>query len=117
MYRLHAEEHKNITVLRLTGQVVLPDVPAFSTELESHLLAENIREVALDLSMVECMDSSGLGVLISVCTKARSMGHRLILLTPSPHVAQLLKEAKIEGFFPLFESEEELKGYIPEAAE
>ena len=63
------------------------------------------------------MDNAGLGVLVSISTKLQGRGRRLVLLNPAPHVAQLLKDAEIEGFFPTCESEEELKGYTPDTAE
>ena len=117
MFNLQAESHTKVTVLRLTGDVLLPDVAQFSRQLEEHLLAPGIRQVVLDLSLVSRIDKSGLGVLVSASTKGRGHGRRLVLLTPAPHVAQLLKEVEIEGFFPMFDSEEELKGYIPDTAE
>jgi anti-sigma B factor antagonist len=43
-------------------------------------------------------------------------GRRLVLLCLAPHIDKLLKEAEIEGFFATCESEEELKGFIPEAS-
>ncbi|RRD71567.1 MULTISPECIES: STAS domain-containing protein [unclassified Desulfovibrio] len=117
MFTLQAEPHKNATVLRLTGDVLLPDVGQFSTSLEGFLLAPHIRQVVLDLSNTGKMDNSGLGVLISASTRARAHGRRLVLLMPAPHIAELLRSTKIEGFFPTFDSDEELKGYIPDVAE
>lgn len=117
MFDLQAESHKKVTILRLTGDILLPDVAQFSLQLEGCLLAPGISQVVLDLSHAGKMDNAGLGVLVSASTKGRGRGRRLVLLTPAPHVAQLLKEAEIEGFFPTFDSEEELKGHIPDAAE
>ena len=117
MFTLQAESHKNVTVLRYLGDMLLPDVPQFSRQLEAHLLAPGIKQVILDLSHVDKVDSSGLGVLVSASTKSRGHGRRLVLLTPAPHVAELMKKVEIEGFFPTFDSDEELKGYIPDAAD
>ena len=117
MFTLQAESHKNVTVLRYLGDMLLPDVPQFSRQLEAHLLAPGIKQVILDLSHVDKVDSSGLGVLVSASTKSRGHGRRLVLLTPAPHVAELLKKVEIEGFFPTFDSEEELKGFIPDTAD
>ena len=117
MFELKAESHTNVTVLRYSGNLLITDVAEFSKQLEDHLLASGIREVVLDLSHVEKVDTSGLGVLVSASTKGRGRGRRLVLLMPAPHVAELLRKAEIEGFFPTFESEEELKGYIPDTAE
>ena len=53
MFELKAESHTNVTVLRFSGNLLLPDVAEFSKLLEEHLLAPNIRQVVLDLSHVE----------------------------------------------------------------
>ena len=97
MFDLQAELYNKIIILRLTGDILLADV--------------------VDLSRAGRMDNAGLGVLVSISTKLQGRGRRLILLCPAPPVAQLLKDAEVEGFFPTYESEEELKGYIPDAAE
>ena len=72
------------------------------------------QQVVLDLSQAGRMDKAGLGVLINLCFQLQGRGRRLVLLNPAPHVAQLLKDAQIDGFFPTCEREEELKGYIPD---
>lgn len=117
MFTLQAESHKNVVVLRYLGDMQLPDVPQFSRQLDEHLLAPGIKQVVLDLSHVGKVDTSGLGVLVSASTKSRGHGRRLVLLMPAPHVADLLKKVEIEGFFPTFDTEEELKGYIPDTAD
>ena len=77
MFELKAESHTNVTVLRFSGNLLLPDVAEFSKLLEEHLLAPNIRQVVLDLSHVEKVDTSGLGVLVSASTC-------LLYTSPSP---------------------------------
>ena len=71
MFELKAESHTNVTVLRYSGNLLITDVADFSKQLEDHLLAPGIREVVLDLSHVEKVDTSGLGVLVSASTKGR----------------------------------------------
>ncbi|WP_022655720.1 STAS domain-containing protein [uncultured Desulfovibrio sp.] len=118
MFDLQAESHNNVDILRLTGDVLLADVVEFNRRMEESIAASNVPQAVLDLSQVGRMDNAGLGVLVSISTKLQGRGRRLVLLNPAPHVAQLLKDAEIEGFFPTCESEEELKGYnTPDAAE
>lgn len=117
MFDLQAESHNNVDILRLTGDVLLPDVVEFNRRMEEGMAASNVPQAILDLSQAGRMDNAGLGVLVSISTKLQGRGRRLVLLNPAPHVAQLLKDAEIEGFFPTCESEEELKGYTPDTAE
>ncbi|MDR2573819.1 MAG: STAS domain-containing protein [Desulfovibrio sp.] len=111
MFELEPKAYKKVTVLCLTGDVLIEDTQEFSRQLESHLFAPDVREVALDLSRTGRMDNAGLGVLVSASSKSRSRGRRLVLLSPAPHVTQLLKEVGIEEFFPMYESEDELQGH------
>ncbi|WP_303172824.1 STAS domain-containing protein [uncultured Desulfovibrio sp.] len=117
MFDLQAELYNKIIILRLTGDIFLADVVEFNQQMENHIAAPDIAQVVVDLSRAGRMDNAGLGVLVSISTKLQGRGRRLILLCPAPHVAQLLKDAEVEGFFPTYESEEELKGYVPDAAE
>jgi anti-sigma B factor antagonist len=117
MFSLQAESHKKVTILRLTGDVLLANASEFNSKLEEYMFAPDISQLVIDLSQTGRMDNAALGVLVSLNTKGLGHGRRLVLLMPAPHVVQLLKEALIEGFFPTFDSEEELQGYIPEAAE
>jgi anti-sigma B factor antagonist len=109
MFALEPKLSKKVTLLGLTGDVLINDTREFSRQLDSYLLAPGTREVALDLSRVGRMDNAGLGVLVSSSTKSRSRGCRLALLAPAPHVTRLLKQAGIEEFFPMYESEDELQ--------
>lgn len=111
MFALEPKLSKKITILSLTGDVLINDMREFSRQLDSYLLAPNAREVVLDLSRVGRMDNAGLGVLVSSSTKSRSRGCRLVLLAPAPHVDQLLKQIGIEEFFPMYESENELQSH------
>lgn len=117
MFDLQAESRNNINFLHLTGDVLLPDVVAFHQRIDDCMAASNVPQVVLDLSQVGRMDKAGLGVLINLCFQLQRCGRRLVLLNPAPHVAQLLKDTEIDGFFPTCDREEELKGYIPDIAE
>lgn len=110
MFTLTAEAHHATTLLRYAGDMCLADVPSLSRQLEEQVRAPRIRQVALDLSRVGKADRSGLGALVRASTLARGMGRRLVLLSVAPHVVTLLQQAEIEGFFPTFDTEEELLG-------
>ena len=90
MFELKAESHTNVMVLRYHGNLLLPDVAQFSKLLEEYLLAPDIRQVVLDLSRVEKVDTSGLGVLVSASTKGRK--------SPQQH-ARRQNNAKKKYFF------------------
>lgn len=115
MYELTPKLQGATLSLDLTGEVLLDDVVAFNNEMREYSKTPNITQLVLNMSQIARMDAAGLGVLVSLNTSMQRYGRRLVLLCLAPHVEKLLKEAEIEGFFATCESEEELKGFIPEA--
>jgi anti-sigma B factor antagonist len=74
--------------------IVEGEVDAFTApQLREKLmpLCKDSREVYLDLSKVDYMDSTGLGVLIGAYKSLRANRGRLILVGVSPRLNRLLK--------------------------
>ena len=115
MYALEANTTGSTLTLHLTGQVLLDDVASFNTVMREHSKTPGIGQLVLDLGAAGRMEVAALGVLVSLNTSMQRYGRRLVLLSLAPHMHQLLRDAEIEGFFPTCESEEELRGFIPEA--
>lgn len=115
MYQLTPSQHESTLSLVLAGDVLLDDVVAFNNEMREFSKTPGITQLVLHLDKVSRMDAAGLGVLVSLNTSMQRYGRRLVLLALAPHIQKLLEEAEIEGFFATCESEEELKGFIPEA--
>ena len=116
MFDLEATRHESSLIIRLSGDILMPDVMSFMKSMEGHCAVADISQIVLDLSGVARMDAPCLGVIVSLSTKMQSRGRRIVLLSPSAGIVHLLREEEIEGFFPTCQSEEELRGYIPEAA-
>jgi anti-sigma B factor antagonist len=53
-------------------------------------------ELVVDLSRVELLDATGLGVLVAAHRRARLAGRRLILRDAAPRVARLLSLTRID---------------------
>jgi anti-sigma B factor antagonist len=58
--------------------------------------SEHAGDIILDMSAVNYLDSSGLGVLISVYGDMKSSGHRLVLTELRDNVAKLLKITNLD---------------------
>lgn len=63
----------------------------------------------IDISKVRYINSSGIGVLITILTKFRNKGGELVLLQPSEHVKKLLLITKLNNIFKIVETEEEIE--------
>ena len=108
------EIHKNETeawvTLTIQGDVDLATSPELRGQLE-HILLSKKRPLALDLSGVTHMDSSGIAVLIEGFRWAKRIQVPFVLLSPSPQVRMILELAKLEEFFDI---RDHLDDQIPE---
>lgn len=60
----------------------------------------------VDLSQLEYMNSSGVGLLVTLLTKARNADGELVLLSPSKNVSTVLTMMRLQTIFKIFETEE-----------
>jgi anti-anti-sigma factor len=97
---LDADEASVPTVIQLTG-----DIDIFTSAALRGQLLEALRHssdlLILDLSRVSFCDSSGLGVLVGVQRRARSMGITLALTTPTSYMSELLRTTGLDRRFPM----------------
>ncbi len=61
-------------------------------------------EAGIDLSMTRFIDSSGLGVLLSLNKAVRAEGRILKLLKPSSSVAQLIELTRLHRVFEIVDA-------------
>jgi anti-sigma B factor antagonist len=64
-------------------------------------LTEQPQEVSIDLSKTRFIDSSGLGVLLSLNKTLRAQGGVLKLLNPSSAVTQLIELTRLHRVFEI----------------
>jgi len=60
--------------------------------------------LALDLSAVEMLDSSGLGILVDLTARARMRDARVVLVSPSPFIQGVLKVTKLDTWLEVVAS-------------
>ncbi len=59
------------------------------------------RPLVADLSAVDFIDASGIGVLVGVGNEARRAGGQLVLRSPGPAVRRILQVVHMEDAFPV----------------
>ena len=92
----------NVTVISLEGNLMGgPDASTLNSTLHQ-LLGEGTRRVVLDLSGVQFINSSGLGLLIGGVNAMRSAGGSLKVAGASEKVRTLIKITKLEQIFELY---------------
>jgi anti-sigma B factor antagonist len=75
----------------------------------------NVLLCAIDLSHIRFMDSSGMGVLVSLLTKFRNRGGELVLIKPSDHIRKLLIVTKLNAIFTIAENDEFASQFLKES--
>lgn len=109
-------EHKDdILFIRLEGDLIA------STDTQQMLDGVGEEQdgktllCAVDLSNVRFMDSSGMGVLVSLLTKFRNRGGELVLIKPSDHIRKLLIVTKLNAIFTIAENDNFAAQFLKES--
>ena len=103
----HEIKEGNILVLALSGDLIGEDNGASILELATDHIKNNVRYCIVDISHVRYINSSGIGVLITILTKFRNKGGEVYLVRPSENVKKLLIITKLNAIFNVAETEEE----------
>jgi anti-sigma B factor antagonist len=89
-FRIEASQEGEARVLRLIGELDLSGVDLFERTLEAELDAE-AGLVALDLSALGFMDSSGLRALVMADIRVTDAGGNLVVVRPSGPVERVMR--------------------------
>jgi N-acetylglucosaminyldiphosphoundecaprenol N-acetyl-beta-D-mannosaminyltransferase len=87
----------DLLLLQLTGNLDTAAI-AQNCDLWTSLIAGG-RPIAIDLSGVGFVDSTGAGLLLSLNKQARAHGRHLVLVAPAAPVLDALRLMRVEGFF------------------
>lgn len=92
---------------KLSGSLLdkYPSIPL--TDKIEELLLDNESQILLDLSAMNHMNSTGLGILISILTKTRNSGGEVLIVNVPPKINQLLLITKLHSVFNVVNSMEE----------
>ncbi|UOR06032.1 STAS domain-containing protein [Hymenobacter aerilatus] len=90
-----------ILYLRLSGDLIGSPDSQQILQIVNEYLGEAIRFCAIDLSAVRFINSTGIGVLVSVLTKFRNQGGELVLIKPSEQLQKLLLITKLNAIFTI----------------
>ena len=95
---------KGTTIVDIVGQIDLGSSPALRKTLLETL--NGTKSVAINLSAVRYIDSSGIASLVEVLREARNSEKRLVLFGVTGAVLQVLQLTRLTGVFEICETEE-----------
>jgi len=96
----------NVAVLLCEGSIVSGLEAEYLEEKVSSALAET-KYLVLEVGAVPHIDSSGLGMMVRLLTRARKAGGELKLACPPTFITNLLEVTKLSPLFQVFPSERE----------
>lgn len=94
-------------MLRIAGDLIGEDNGTQLIEAVNDALSHKVVVCIVDISELRYINSSGIGVLITILTKFRNKGGEVYLLNPSESVKKLLAITKLNAIFQIVKTEEE----------
>jgi anti-sigma B factor antagonist len=109
---LITREVAGYTVVEARGEVDI-----YTSAMLRERLIEQVdagaRQVVVDLSGVDFLDSSGLGVLVGVLKRLRTAGGELTLVCASEKLLKIFRITALDRVFPLHDTVEAATGLPP----
>jgi len=103
-----AQEIRNNTlILRIAGDLIGEDSGTRLVEAVNEAVSHQVPTCIIDISDLRYINSSGIGVLITILTKFRNKGGEVYLMRPSESVSKLLVITKLNAIFQVIQNENE----------
>ncbi len=105
--KLTSREESGVIILEPKGKIMGgPDATLLHDQLHEYI-GQNKKKMVIDLSKVEWMNSTGLGILISGLTTLRNNGGELKLARVTEKIESLLTITKLITVFESFDTVED----------
>ena len=101
-------------VVAAKGQIDLYSAPAFKTAL-LQALDDGMTEIVVDLSQVDFMDSTGLGVLVGVSKRLQLMSGSLALVSSDETIQRVFEISGLATRFPMYDDRKLAAAAVDEA--
>lgn len=107
-------EREGVTILTLKGRLTLGE-SNIVRERVTQLAAAGKFNIVADLSNVEYIDSTGLGILVICFTSLKKQGGALKLVNPNKRNVELLLLTKLHTVFEVFnEVQDAVNSFFPD---
>jgi anti-sigma B factor antagonist len=94
-----------VTIVDISGRIVLGEESALLRNLVRDLLSEGHRKILFNLHEVEYIDTSGLGFLITALAGARKQGGEVKLLNLTQKVEDVMQITRLYTVFDILDDE------------
>jgi anti-sigma B factor antagonist len=94
--------------IRLSGDLIGENDGTGILSLAAEAIQQQIKICIIDIGELRYINSSGIGVLITILTKFRNKGGEVYLLNPSESVKKLLVITKLNAIFQIIQHPDEI---------
>ncbi|MFO7847151.1 MAG: STAS domain-containing protein [Balneolaceae bacterium] len=102
-YSISISDHDNIAIITFEGRLMGAETQEFHEKIKE-LIEDGVTTVIGDLSGVEFLNSSGLGMFIASLTSLRKAGGDFILCEASDKIESLFKVSKLFSIFNYYKT-------------
>jgi anti-sigma B factor antagonist len=102
---VRVEHLQGWAVAKVAGEVDIATAPRLREQLVA-LITEGHSRIVLDLDEVDLLDSTGLGVIVGVLKRVRTVGGDLRLVCNRPAIRKVFEITALDRTLPLSESAE-----------
>jgi anti-sigma B factor antagonist len=102
------EIKSNALILRISGDLIGEDNGTQLVGAVNDAVSHKVLTCIVDISGLRYINSSGIGVLITILTKFRNKGGEVYLMKPSESVKKLLVITKLNAIFHVIQNEDEV---------
>ncbi|HEY3203995.1 MAG TPA: STAS domain-containing protein [Thermoanaerobaculia bacterium] len=100
--KISEEERGPHTILHVAGTLALGDSTRALQEYFEKIASEKTGAVLLDLSDLEHLDSTAVGVLVGGLKRFEAQGRRFYLVNPRERVASVFRITNLDSVFRVF---------------
>ncbi len=104
-----------ITLLALEGELLFDTLSVVNDRVIKEIADPSIKKLIIDLSKVECVDSHGIGFLVTSYKNILSRNGRFSLISPAGPVEKKLRSLGLLPFFLIFNSRDDAIASASEA--
>jgi len=101
---IKTEVWDDILIVKLSGDIDISVADTLRSQIDGEYVQQGARHLLLDLSEVEFMDSTGLGLILGRYKKVAMTGGRTYIVRPRARVKQLLEMSGVSNLIPVYTS-------------
>ena len=95
-----------VAVIAISGRLALGGETEKLDAAVTKLLGQEQKKVVLDISHLDYVDSSGVGMLVACLTKMKKAGGEMKVAGANPRIRRIFSMTGVESLMPLFDTVE-----------